>query len=314
MDGTDVEAVKRPGGVTAAAVVAIIGSLFMLVFGALIATVPSPPDQPGINLHAFGMAMAGSLWVLALVGFATAVGLLKLRPWARISVLVFAIFLTAMAALTIAFVALVPLPAPPGRDPKIMRTVLPGMIVIYSVPLLIGVWWLIQFTRPRTKAAFASNAPVGEPSRPLSISVIGWFYVIGGVAALIPVIARLPLFVAGFVLTDWKAGLGYMILGVGGAYLGWELLKLEERARKLLIAYVGVTTVHGILITVVPSLQTKMIALQNSIRPSSTPPVMQNQTLLAFSLVGGIAFATVIIWFLVKHKQAFTRTDPAPLD
>src|SRR4030081_998514 len=88
---------SRPVGVTASAVVAILGSIFTLVFAAFAVaslfmetTQPQPPNSgPFVVL--------GSLIFVAFacIGFWTSAGLFRLRPWARTAILVFAGFLAA---------------------------------------------------------------------------------------------------------------------------------------------------------------------------------------------------------------------------
>lgn len=49
----------------------------------------------------------------------------------------------------------------------------------YGVLTAIGVWWLVLFSRSRTKEYFAGHGPVIESARPLSISVIAWYMLAG---------------------------------------------------------------------------------------------------------------------------------------
>src|ERR1700686_3431598 len=87
------QALKRSASVTAAAVVALLGSLFLLVccsfvFFAILLARPHgnasefPPFARNVLLVGQGLMMC-----LSLFGIATGIGLIYLRNWARISIL-----------------------------------------------------------------------------------------------------------------------------------------------------------------------------------------------------------------------------------
>ncbi|HUQ98755.1 MAG TPA: hypothetical protein VM166_04815, partial [Gemmatimonadaceae bacterium] len=84
---------KRPWGVTAAAVVAILGAIFAFLFAAAGVAGPSlappPSQQAGADPHLIYLGAAFFVAIGAAL-IATAVGLFRLRPWARISILAFA--------------------------------------------------------------------------------------------------------------------------------------------------------------------------------------------------------------------------------
>src|SRR5712675_3348052 len=103
---------SRPVGVTASAGVAILGSIFTLVFAALAVaslfmetTQPQPP-----NSAPFVVAGALIFVVFACIGFWTSLGLFRLRPWARTAILVFAGFLAAGSLFSLLITMAVPIP------------------------------------------------------------------------------------------------------------------------------------------------------------------------------------------------------------
>src|SRR6266446_138377 len=91
---------SRPVGVTASAIVAILGSIFTLLFAVMgisslfIETQPQPPNSPQ-----FVIVGAAMFTVFAGIGIWTSVGIFRLRSWARTSILVFAGFLGASSIL-----------------------------------------------------------------------------------------------------------------------------------------------------------------------------------------------------------------------
>ncbi|HMH97474.1 MAG TPA: hypothetical protein VK577_12955, partial [Bradyrhizobium sp.] len=88
---------SRPVGVTASAVVAILGSVFTLVFASLaVASLFIETTQPQPPNNALLVVMSAFVFVaFASVGIWTSVGLFQLRPWARTTILIFAGFLAA---------------------------------------------------------------------------------------------------------------------------------------------------------------------------------------------------------------------------
>lgn len=150
---------KRSGDVTAAAIILFFGSglliLFMLfaILGAELT--PLPPEARYGQFIGLAFYLLFAAW-----GVATGVGILRLRSWARISIIamsVLAIFSCMCAAVGFALMPAIleQLPdAPPRAAVKIMVAV--GVIMLL-IPLAIAIWWLILFTRKRLALEFASR-------------------------------------------------------------------------------------------------------------------------------------------------------------
>jgi hypothetical protein len=222
---------SRPVGVTASAVVAILGSILALVFAVLMIATPfiatAQPQPP--NTAQIAIAAAAMFAALAGIGIWTSIGLFRLRSWARTSILVFAGFLAACFSFGLLITMTVPIPSgiTAGTEHLFSRVV----AVMFGIPLAIAVWWLIQFNTQSTKAAFAS--PIAEPAsrRPLSITIIGWLSILGIASCLFSILARLPVFLFGAVFNGWIAGVIYALFGALSLYIGKGLLDLRERAR-----------------------------------------------------------------------------------
>jgi hypothetical protein len=160
---------KRSGDVTAAAVILFCGSglfLLMTVFmglGPMLSTAPADQRQ----FQVVGILMGAFMYVaLAGWGIATGIGILKLQPWARISVIVMsalAIFgclcMAAGFALLPALMKSNPNAQVPPQFFAIMATV---SIIVLLIPLGIAIWWLILFTRKRVALEFASRGAAAQ--------------------------------------------------------------------------------------------------------------------------------------------------------
>jgi hypothetical protein len=310
----------RPARVTASAVVAIIGSVFTLVFAGFIvasAFVEGVQKPPHYGLIAF--VMTAVFIALAGLGIWTAVGLFRMRGWARVSILVFAGIMAAMGLLMGVMMSVLPLPPTPNAPAGAVAKFRWVMVAIYAVPFLIGVWWLVLFNRQSTREAFTATAVPGEVSRrPLSVSIIGWWNLASGVFSLIPAAIRLPAFVAGVILTEWSATLFYVVFGALGLYLGWGLLKLDERARVVTIAWFAVTIAHSAYIALAPGPRERMREFERGLRMEGTlqPAPFDTTTFSTSMMLFAIPVLAVAIWFLVRNKAAFRHDGesaaPAP--
>jgi hypothetical protein len=299
---------SRPVGITASAVVAVVGSMIVLLFAVLLIVTPSitigqpPPPyaaQIGIVAGAIAAALAG-------LGIWTAVDLFRLRPWARMSILIFAGFLGAWAALALIVTMVMPLPTElTAGTGQIFRT---SMAVGFGTPLAIAVWWLIQFNAKSTKAAFASPVPEAASPRPLSVSIIGWTGIVGGLGCLIWIPIRLPAFLFGMTFNGWTAGIVYGLFGALWLYIGKGLLDLRERARLLAIGWFVFGLVHTCVITLVPSVRERMFEMQRTINPNQQYPTPIDQGALMYLMIAFTAIlAATAIWFLVRNRAAFVR-------
>jgi hypothetical protein len=303
---------SRPIGVTASAIVAILGSIFALLLAALslaslfIATAqPQPPNSSQLVIAGAAMFAA-----FAGVGIWTSVGLFRLRSRARISILVFAGFLAVGSILGL--LGTMAMPIPPGMTADTQQVVRRGMVVMFGLPLAIAAWWLIQFNTQSTKAAFAS--PVAGPAspRPLSITVIAWMSIIGGVSCVFAILTRSPAFLFGALFNGWIAGVIYAVFGALSLFIGKGLLDLREEARVLAIGWFGFSFVHGSLIMLVPSLRQRMFELQRGIAQNQKTPIPFDQGMFlnvtfAFSLI----VVASAIWFLIRDRAAFGRAENA---
>jgi hypothetical protein len=302
----------RPFGVSAAAVVAILGSLFVILTGLMIATVPAVPpgtaDTPPISdsaMRTFAIGISIALVGLGAFGAWTGISLFNLRPWARTSIMVFAGIMTAICVTSIIAFAMIPFPVPKSKPAVDTRMLKPFLLLVYAIPGLIGAWWLVQFNRPATKAAFAGIGPVTEPERPLSITIIAWVFLIGALGSLIPIIAKMPFFFAGIVLTGWQGQIGYLVYAVISLLLGRGLLKLDERARKLSLAYFALTAIHMILVSIIPAWRDRMTSVQSDYAPRSAAPPVGAEQIIILVLIFGALFWGAGTWFLIKNKKAF---------
>src|ERR1039457_3376341 len=224
--------------IRASAVLAIAGSLATLAIGGamLFGTLKAPPPatgpaMPPFPLAAIGIVMAALSAGLSAWGISTAIGIFRRRQWARISIVVFAVLLTFIGASTFLAILFMRLPAQEGVSQSMMDAIRWGMAGLYGVLAAIGVWWLVLFNLSSTKEYFAQHAPSQPSSRPLSVSMIGWYFLISSPFLAAMAVVRMPAFVFGAVITGWGGLAVYTLFAGAQIYLGTGLLRLREQAR-----------------------------------------------------------------------------------
>lgn len=311
--------------VIAAALAAILGGLFLLlgcsaVFFALLLN-PFPANAPGIPLFMKTVTLAtmGFMMCLSIFGIATGIGLILLRNWARLSVLVWGGFSVFFGAFGIPVALLMPLTPPasgsqlPAESMQAVRWIL---LVVYGLPFVAGLWWLILFNRKSVKAQFLGTAvPVGAslpPRCPLPIAVLAWFY-IASIAnfIFIPLLPfRVPVLVFGRVLPGNSGRTVLILCCLALAACGVGLLKLKPWSYSLTIGL----QVFGLASTVVTVLSPDYDAMMDSFlkqmqdslhlppTPFSTGNFAHHHG-WALSLV--LLFAGAILTLLIYYRPRF---------
>ena len=165
---------RRPVGVILAAIVLGLASLFLLVMaaltllGALIgAHAPvNPGGQPAPAGLIVGISVATAFFYTALAGWAitTLVGLVRLRPWSRISIMiigggtvVIGLFSACLFLAMPTLMASMPMPQNASADPHLLRTVFFSIAFACLLVSSIGVWWLVYFSLHRIREAFKTR-------------------------------------------------------------------------------------------------------------------------------------------------------------
>lgn len=301
---------NRPPGVTASAIVAIIGSILALLFagfGIASLFVETPQPQPP---NAGPVIIAGALMtaLFAVAGIGTGIGVFRLRPWARTSILVFAGFLAAGCIFALLATMAVPIPPDIGADTsQLFRRI---AAIMFGVPTAVAVWWLIQFNTQSTKAAFASSVAEPASPRPMSITVIAWMTIVGGASTLVGIFARSPAFLFGAIFQGWTAGIIYAVFGALTLYIGKGLLELQEEARILGIGWFTFSLVHTGVIALVPSLRQRMFEMQQALAPQDSRVNIADLGMMPNVMLGmGMIVLVASIWFLIRHRAAFGQME-----
>jgi hypothetical protein len=175
---------NRSAGITVIAILQIIGSALLLAMSAFMAFAMIMAAPPGNNPRLPRMFFTAIRVVLPLFyalpavwGIVTAVGLLQLKNWARISTIIISILLMVFGAFGILTSMVFFLKPPPGNgvDPKMVSIIGAVTAVIALTQIGIGIWWMIFFNRAGVKAQFMPQPfpypPIGQGAAPYAIDM-----------------------------------------------------------------------------------------------------------------------------------------------
>jgi hypothetical protein len=315
---------RRSAGITISAVVALVGSGFILLLAGLVVlglVLGALAPLPG-KVSYFPAFAALFDWGFAAWGMATAVGLLKLREWARISLLVFAALLLFGAIVAGVAVLFVPMPIPRNEPNPPLTTHLIAMLRVSSAILYggfgaLGAWWLYYFNKHSVRDEFRRSSPVSPAllpfvgpmshARPVSVSIIGAFMLIGVLSILVALVLRAPWLMFGFLFSGWTAVFvaSPLLLAQFAAGVGLLRMKLWGRALAICILLFGLLNV--IVTALSPGSQSRWDQAMQTIYarwglPSTIAPLHFPVWLMT---VPAVPIFFVELWFLITRKPAF---------
>jgi len=332
---------NRPVGVVLTAILLgllaaflLLGMAFMVLTGFLAlhgmagSQSPSPLPPSLIPILFFGMSLACDALAVWLI--LTLVGLIRLRSWARYSVLVIAALMAGFGAVSaVTFVAMPFLmPNQPGTEPQTVHAMFFVIAAVYAVFALLGVVLLVYYNFPTTRAIFPQSATLDPPNtstgrpRPTAVTVISWIYLICGPFSLLYLFLPMPTFLFGFIFSGVKAHVLYIVIALVTVAIGYGLLRLRNSARLAVFWWSAVCPVN-ILVLLTPWGKRQFneyMAIVNSFntryfpaQPTPTPNFAASPAaIIVFSLMAMVCIG-VVLWFLHRHRVAFTPLPSSPL-
>jgi hypothetical protein len=334
----------RSAGITVSAVVVFIGSALTVLFGAVAVLgslllnsrlIPNAPPHLGyivIVEALFACAFGG--W-----GIASGVGLIQTKEWARTSMIVFAAILMLFslpAALILAFIQL-PVPKDPNVPSDFATAVRVVIVLFYGLLAALAGFWLFFFNTRSVKAQFhhkqavveatpahlhaeTPSANLGAPihARPLSITIIGWFLVIGSACGPLSLLyshavfrtVPLPLCFFGFFVFGRIAAsifLAWVIMQIIAAI---GLLRLRNWARLATIALQCLGVLNMVLLVAVPGNRARFQHMMDSAMASinlQMPQQVSSSFPAWIGMIASLPIFLVILWFLITQKKAFVK-------
>lgn len=339
---------KRSGGVTVIAILSLLGSTLTFAIGILMLVImnfvpASRPDQipPSPIPLKLIFVMSALVYLLpAIWGVLTGIGLWRLRNWARISTIVFSVLLILMGGFAGLMTLFIPFPLTPtpGANPAMMGGIRAVMGMFWLALTGIGVWWAVFFNRSKVKAQFGQTPLVLEDGsqikagyslqgsvdpdagkRPLSITIIAWFLLVGCFFIPLTLLLRPPAVLFTRILTAWPAVLFYLFNAAAQLCIGIGLLRLGTVARTAAIIYFAFFFVNTVVFDLWPGAHDRLLALiqgERSMFPwmrvlPNQPEFQYDMTpFLIFGAFCALAGVAVPLYFLITRRFAF-ETSPA---
>jgi hypothetical protein len=280
---------------------------------------------------AFMLPVLIFFWIfLLLCGlFLSVVGIqvIRLRNWARISLLVIAGLMLFFGVMGIAVIFVTLFISTPA-DPRVSRGLLAAILaLIYGIPTAISVWWLILFTRRSVVAQFhafaALQAPrvpstmsvFNNPECPLAVRIMGWY--LGSFILIIPFIPFLPSSVPAMYFG--KVFFGPAALGVYAfnfaliSIPGIGLLLLKRWSYPLTIAGQLLASSNAIFTTSSPSYEANVRAVFEKMNipnfPSNTEQMLHYSRY--FNLIGLLIPTAIVVTLVIARGKFYEAANRA---
>jgi len=312
--------------VVAAGVVGILASLITILIAALAIFGFSlmPPESASPALPPFAKSMAVAMMFLlaglAIFGLFTSVGVLHLKNWARISILVWGGVMVAFCGLALPFAMFMPLPDAPAEAPMALPFVRLLVTMVYGIPLLIGVWWLFLFNQRAVKEQFLGVTPgdgqfaaPARPRCPLPLAILAGFSIVSAGFSLLLPFTNFPASVILF-SHRFHGATGVVLFYLSAAILlagAIGMLRLKRWSYPLLLGQYFFWMASGTVTLVSPNYERN---IQEILSQMSLPESPVGQASFAQTRVFGILSlipGVLLIWLLLYCHTRFVEACAA---
>ena len=314
-----------PGAVVAAGIVGILASLFTILIAlASIAGMFMLPPNNSAAIPPFAkplaIAMTFLLGSLAVFGIFTSLGVLRLKRWARVSMLVWGGVMAAFCGLILLFTAFVPLPETPAGASVSLPFLRLLISAMYGIPFLIGIWWLLLFNQSAVKERFLAGAivdgqPVSNPQPrcPLPLAILAGFTIFSASFSLLLPFTNFPVNPILF---------GYRFQGVFGVVLFYlsaalvlagaiGMLRLKRWSYPLMLAQYFFWMASGTITLVRPNYD---LNLHEMLAQMNLPEGQMGQAAIAQTRVFGVLSlipGVLLIWLMLYFHTRFVEACAA---
>jgi len=320
---------NRSVGVTVTAVIVLFGSGLTLLAGVMMlfassSDLPIPENQVHF-LKYFMVFLALVLFAAAAWGIASGTGLMRLREWSRISMLVFSALLLFVCIPGLLMFLFMPFP-PPGTapSPEMTKEMLAAtrifMAVLYGILAALGGWWIYFFNKRSTKDQFLKvripgleGMPGGEVispyARPLSITLIAWWLLISGFIGVLGLSVNPPVFFLGYFFKGTYASMLMLALALVQSLIGFGLLKLRPWGRTLAIYYFQFLIFNSLTMVLIPGTQARfeqaMSEMLSDMQGTLGTPPSPMHVPIWFGVIFAVPLLSLLLWIVVSRKDVF---------
>lgn len=320
--------VQRSIGVTLTAVVVFFGCAIALLvaFGLTFASQVSPSQVLSTPLVR-AVLIVEIVIDLAFVGWgiASGIGLLQLRGWARVSMIVYSGIMICFCAIPMAVFLFVPIPRAEGVSGNVGQIVRIFIELFYGFFVGLGAFWIYFFNKKSVKAQFGPAAtgnvpivveqatfgvgPARKQVAPIPINILAVLLILG--ACFMPFALKMhtPLFFLGSFVhgaADVVFILAVMIVNLAA---GIGLLRLNLWSWRLALFLSIFNVLNTAFLVFTPGAIDRMNGAMAAQYAAMGMPDVAAQypfaAIMRLSFGFGLAVAVAFLWILIAYRKAF---------
>jgi hypothetical protein len=315
---------QRSIGVTISAVVVFAGCAVFLLLAVLIAfTTQMAPAALAVPFMK-GVLIAEIVVDLAFVGWGVSagIGLIRLEPWARTSMLVFSAIMAFFCAVPMIVFPFISIPQPAAAPPNLVHVVRVFVESFYAVFLALAAFWIYFFNRKSVKEQFARAAsvhaaematqtgvlPETGSKRPVPILVLGIFLIVSGACAPFVLMLHTPVLLFGSVIVGTTAKVALIVLSVLNLLAGVGLVKMRAWGWALALFLQAVNLVNVACFLLIPNAAEKLQDAMGQMYGQmglEMPTGFLSENLMRVGYGCGLLLAVGIVWVLMAYRKAF---------
>jgi len=304
--------------IVAAAIAGILISLFTMLgtLGAMVGLTMAPTSAMAIPPPARSMLLVimGLLAGLAIFGVFTCIGVLRLKKWARLSILIWGGVMAAFSGVMLLFTSLSPLPEISADSAVGLPYLRILMCALYGIQFLVGVWWLLLFNQRAVREQFLPEAAgdsqvavLPQPRCPLPLAILSGVSIFFAAFTLLLPFTNFPVNIILFGHRFHGAVGALLFYLSAGLFLAGALgmLRLQPWSFPLVLGQYFFWMVSGTVTLVSPSydrnLQDMMSQLNLPEGTMTQASFAQTRAFGALALIPGV----LIIWLLLYCHTRF---------
>jgi len=323
---------RASGSVIAGGIFAILGGVLGALFNlAALVLFSFSKFPPGATYPDFLRPALYVVWIFflfcALFLVVAGVQVIRLRNWARISLLIVAgcLLFFGVVGIVVIFVTIFGVAA---TDPIVSKAALATVLAVtYGIPVVIALWWLILFTRSSVVAQFRASAAIeaqspaisafrlSKPGCPLAVRIVGWY--LASFVLFLPFLPffprRLPAFFFGH-LYRGPAALIFLVLYFALLIIpGFGLLLLKRWSYPLTIASQLLVCANGLAATFSPTYAEMVHSVLAGMNLPELSPTAEQMLSYSryFNLLSLTIPIAILISLMVVRRQFFAASaDP----
>jgi len=210
----------------------------------------------------------------------------------------------------------IPFPPIPNVTEEAMHWMRGLMAGFWLSVALVGVWWLILFSRPRIVALFKTEADAAssEPARPLSIMILGGLFIFGATVGFgFQLAIHTPFVIFGQMVQGTPGNLLNLMLAIVYGILGAGLLRLDRRAYFGTLGLFAYGVVNALFMSLLPNRLERMQALLRT-NPGYDPKQFAGMSWMFspwYTAIMCVIFLGIPAYFLITRRTAFDKAPPA---